>query len=82
VRSQLPEPDMVMHAFDASTREAEAGGSEVPDWLHSKTVSKKKKKKEASFQRHSEEVPGQCRACQISLVILCHQLPAGLGKNH
>jgi hypothetical protein len=65
VRSQLPEPDMVMHAFDASTREAEAGGSEVPDWLHSKTVSKKKKKKKPASRgtvRRSLDSAGHVRS--------------------
>jgi hypothetical protein len=41
------EPGMVVHAFNPSTWEAEAGGSRVPGQpeLYSKTLSQKKKKK-------------------------------------
>jgi hypothetical protein len=55
-------PDVVAHAFDPSTREAEAGGflSSRPAWstecsgLHRETLSRKTKKKKKEKRKKKE----------------------------
>jgi hypothetical protein len=64
LQKRLHKPSMVEHTCDPSTREAGAGGSQIPgqSGLYSETLSQQKKKKKKKKMRkipHKKMPPGQ-----------------------